>query len=83
MQRIYKAAALIYAWDSPLLTFLYPGFCCGSHGLDVIILGTAIVEEALGVREINTHVGKESGFRETKRKDGGFVLKPIWDSFGF
>ena len=30
MQRINKAAAAIYGWDCPLLTFIYPGFDCGS-----------------------------------------------------
>ena len=31
MQRTKKAAAAIYGWDRPLLTFTYPGFDCGSH----------------------------------------------------
>ena len=26
MYRIKKAAAAIYGWDRPLLTFVYPGF---------------------------------------------------------
>ena len=30
MYRIKKAAAAIYGWDRPLLTFIYPGFDCGS-----------------------------------------------------
>ena len=30
MYRIKKAAATIYGWDRPLLTFIYPGFDCGS-----------------------------------------------------
>ena len=30
MYRIKKAAAAIYGWDWPLLTFIYPGFDCGS-----------------------------------------------------
>ena len=30
MQRIKKAAATISGWDCTLLTFIYPGFDCGS-----------------------------------------------------
>ena len=30
MYRNKKAAAAIYGWDRPLLTFIYPGFDCGS-----------------------------------------------------
>ena len=30
MSRVKKAAAAIYDWDFPLLTFIYPGFDCGS-----------------------------------------------------
>ena len=30
MYRIKKAAAAICGWDRPLLTFIYPGFDCGS-----------------------------------------------------
>ena len=30
MYRIKKAAAAIFGWDRPLLTFIYPGFDCGS-----------------------------------------------------
>ena len=33
MYRIKKAAAAIYCWDRPLLTFIYPGFDCGSWEL--------------------------------------------------
>ena len=32
MYRIKKAAAGISGWDRPLLTFIYPGFHCGSTG---------------------------------------------------
>ena len=32
MQRIKEAAAAIYGWDFPLLTFIYPGFDCDSYG---------------------------------------------------
>ena len=32
MQRIKKAAAAIYGWDCPLLTFTYPGFDFDSLG---------------------------------------------------
>ena len=32
MSRMNKAAAPIYGWDYPLLTFIYPGFDCGSCG---------------------------------------------------
>ena len=30
MPIIKKAAAAIYGWEYPLLTFIYPGFDCGS-----------------------------------------------------
>ena len=30
MQRFKKAAAAILGWEHPLLTFIYPGFHCGS-----------------------------------------------------
>ena len=33
VSRIRKAAAAIYGWDSPLLTFTCPGFDCDSTGL--------------------------------------------------
>ena len=32
--RIKKAAATISGWDCPLLAFIYPGFDCGSTGLE-------------------------------------------------
>ena len=28
-----RISAAIYGWDRPLLTFIYPGFDCGPHGL--------------------------------------------------
>ena len=30
MYRIKEAAKAIYGWDRPILTFIYPGFDCGS-----------------------------------------------------
>ena len=37
MYRIKKAAAAIYGWDWPLLTFIYPGFDCGSHSVYTLV----------------------------------------------
>ena len=33
-KRIKKAAAAISGWDCPLLTFIYPGFDCGSFWIE-------------------------------------------------
>ena len=60
-----RISAAIYGWDCPLLTFIYPGFDCGSvvlgqsgvqldpsdysFGLQMLSRGTADFQAALGM----------------------------------
>ena len=39
-KELQKAAAPHVGWECPSLTFTYPGFDCGSHGIELYLTGS-------------------------------------------
>ena len=75
MSRIKKAAEAIYGWDRALLTFIYPGFDCGSNEW----LFTTIMEpDGVGLRRRNNQHPKPFcqfvSFHDSWR-ESGLILK--------